>query len=106
MVRARSEDQSSYPWCWSDTAQNIGGDNVRLQRFERTLLFGLPRLPASTVISMSAGVLLPSALKADQQRCLLIGNKLHRHTGLGGVGIENQLDQLVGRAGETTTSSA
>ncbi|MDT4870451.1 hypothetical protein FQZ97_1055310 [compost metagenome] len=79
--------------------RDVGVDDCGLQRLEHAFLLSLPEVAGVNGDQHVGWGIGPFGLQAGQQRCFLVGNELHLHTGLGGVSIEDRLDQLIDTRG-------
>ncbi|MNF46255.1 hypothetical protein D3C84_274100 [compost metagenome] len=75
--------------------RDIGVDGFRSERLQDAHLLGLPEVAGIDGQQQVGGGVLALGLDALHQGRFLVGDELDLHAGLGGVGIEYRLDQLV-----------
>ncbi|MCY1401858.1 hypothetical protein D9M71_169830 [compost metagenome] len=78
---------------------NVGIDDFRFDRLQDAHLLGLPEVTGIDSEQQVGGGVLPLGLDPLHQRCFLVGDELDLDPGLGGIGVEHRLDQLVDARG-------
>ncbi|MNZ78457.1 hypothetical protein D3C78_970310 [compost metagenome] len=74
-------------------------DDGRLDRLQDAHLLGLPQVTGIDGQQQVGHPVLALGLDALHQRGFLVGDELDLDAGLGGVGVEHRLDQLVDARG-------
>ncbi|MNQ93019.1 hypothetical protein D3C85_1084630 [compost metagenome] len=75
--------------------RDVGVDHGGLDRLQNTHLLGLPQVTGIDGQQQVGGGILALGLDALHQGRFLVGDELDLHAGLGGIGVEYRLDQLV-----------